>query len=393
MGKKGGDDMTEARRVRLLVRAIFFLQPVAYGAWLPRIPDVAGTLGLTPAGLALVLLGLPVGTVLTLPFAGRIVGAIGARRAMLAGFLIYALALSLPGLATSGPLLFAALVAAGAAISFLELGLNVGADAAEKASGALVMNSAHGFWSLGIMAGSVLGSLLAGLGLSPGFAVPLAALVSVPLGLVAAARLPADTAAATPQTPTADEAPGGFTPPSLALWGICAFVFGVTMTEGAMADWSALFLRQVFAVTGAEAGLGYSLFALMVAVGRFAGDALKLRFGAVVLARTAVGIGLVGIVLVALSSAPVLALFGFALVGLGVSVGFPLAVSAVAALPGVPARNVAALTIAALSGFLVGPLVIGFIAEDAGLRLGLAALGVFLVASLILAGRLSAQKT
>ena len=378
--------MVSAAEVRFLVRAIFFLQPVAYGAWLPRIPDVAGGLQLGPAALALALLGMPVGTLLTLPFAGRIVGRIGARLGMVSGFLIYALAVSLPGLANSQLTLFLALVATGAAIAYLELGLNIGADAAEKATGALVMNSAHGFWSLGIMAGSLLGAGLSALGLVPAVAIPVAALVSVPLGLYAALRLPEDRTVA---VDAAGDAPGGLQMPSLALLGVSAFVFGVTMTEGAMADWSAVFLRQVMGAGGAEAGIGFSVFALLVAAGRFLGDGLKARFGAARLARTALIVGLLGLVIVVMSPVTLVALIGFGLVGLGVSVGFPLAVSAVAALPGVAARNVAVLSIAALTGFLVGPLLIGFIAEGAGLRMGLAALALFLAASAVLAGRLS----
>src|SRR5688500_12588206 len=93
-----------------LTMLVFFLQPIAFGSWLPRIPDVQQTLGLGPAGLALVLLGLPVGTLLTLPFAGPLVGRIGARAAIVFGFMLYAVAVSLPGFAPSAELLFVALV-------------------------------------------------------------------------------------------------------------------------------------------------------------------------------------------------------------------------------------------------------------------------------------------
>src|SRR5690606_8319489 len=155
-----------------LIMLVFFLQPIAFGSWLPRIPEVQGAMGLGPAALALALLGMPCGTLLTLPFAGPLVGRIGARTAIITGFIFYSIAASLPVLAPDPVLLFIALMLAGSSISFVELGLNVEADLVEKSTGKLIMNTSHGCWSLGIMAGSLIGSGFAGLGLAPGLAVP-----------------------------------------------------------------------------------------------------------------------------------------------------------------------------------------------------------------------------
>src|SRR5690606_5709911 len=113
-----------------LVMLAFFLQPVAYGSWLPRIPEIQDALGLGPAALAVALLGMPVGTLLTLPFAGPLVGKIGARTAIISGMIFYSIAACLPVLAPDPTLLFIALMLAGSSISFVELGLNVQADLA-----------------------------------------------------------------------------------------------------------------------------------------------------------------------------------------------------------------------------------------------------------------------
>ena len=102
-----------------LVMLVFFLQPVAYGSWLPRIPEIQASMGLGPAALAVALLGMPVGTLLTLPFAGPLVGRIGARTAIFAGFIFYSIAASLPVIAPNPILLFVALALAGSAISFV----------------------------------------------------------------------------------------------------------------------------------------------------------------------------------------------------------------------------------------------------------------------------------
>ncbi len=364
-----------------LVMLIFFLQPIAFGAWLPRIPDIQAKLGLGTADLAVALLGLPIGTLITLPFAGRLVSRIGGRMAIVYGFVFFLAVVSLPAFAPSAVLLFLALMIVGVALSTVELGMNVEADVTEKATGLIIMSRCHGFWSLGIMAGSLLGVGAIAIGLSPHSSILFTAIVILPVALLASLRLPK-----LPESHHAESAQAGtgFKPPSLALLGICAFVFGVTMTEGAIADWSAVYLRDVMNSEGAQTGLGYSVFAFMVAAGRFSGDYMKRRFGAVAIARGCGIASLAGMLVVLLAPATPLALLGFAAVGVGVSVGFPLAVTAVASLTDrPPASSVATLSFAALSGFLIGPPIIGFLGEHLGLRAGLTVLLLPLFVSLL----------
>ena len=374
--------------VQRLTMLVFFLQPIAFGSWLVRIPEIQLALGLGPAGLAVALLGLPCGTLLTLPFAGPLVGRIGPRTAIIAGFALYSVATSLPAFATDPTVLFLALMLVGSSMSFVELGLNVQADAVEKATGSIIMTTSHGFWSVGIMTGSLIGSGLAALGVAAHWAIALVAIVVLPVAIVSALALPrlADATA----TGQAQRSPWAL--PSWALLGICCFVFGITMTEGAMADWSAIFLRDALGADAGTVGLGYAVFAFMVAAGRFGGDRLKRRFGAVATARICGSLALVGTGLVFAAPNTALALVGFGTIGLGVSVGFPLAVTAAAGLTDRAASaNVAILSFVALLGFLVGPPVIGFVAEHADIRLGIACIAPVLLASLLLTGRLAKQ--
>ena len=373
-----------------LTMLVFFLQPVAFGSWLPRIPDVQQALGLGPAGLALALLGLPCGTLLTLPFAGPLVGKIGPRMAILSGFVLYSLAASLPAFAMNPTMLFLALGLAGSTISFVELGLNVQADAVEKATGSAIMTTSHGFWSVGIMVGSLIGSGLAGLGVEAKWAIMLVAAAILPLALLASSALPVRS----PQAPASETQRSAWALPSWALLGICCFVFGITMTEGAMADWSAIFLRDALGAEAGMVGLGYSVFAMMVAAGRFGGDRLKKRFGAVNTARICGTLALVGAAVLLAAPHTSLALLGFGIIGLGVSVGFPLAVTAAASLVDRPASaNVAVLSFVALLGFLVGPPTIGLVAEQFDVRLGMACLVPVLLVSLLLTGRLATTRS
>lgn len=368
---------------------VFFLQPVAFGSWLPRIPEVQSAMGLGPAALALALLGMPVGTLLTLPFAGPLVGRIGGRMAIIIGFILYSIAASLPVLAPNAGLLFVALMLSGSAISFVELGLNVQADLVEKATGRLLMNTAHGCWSLGIMAGSLIGSGFAGLGIAPAIAVPLLAALVLPVALGAGIALPV-----LHDTPAAGETQrSSWSLPSPALIGICLFVFGITMTEGAMADWSAIFLRDALNAEGGLVGLGYSVFAFMVATGRFGGDFLKRRLGGVNTARLCGSLAVAGAVLLYFSPSVQIALLGFGIIGVGVSVGFPLAVTAAAGIGDRAASaNVAVLSFVALTGFLIGPPLIGLVAEHSNIRLGVACVIPVLIVSVLLTGRLTPNK-
>lgn len=383
--KKGGTRVLNLTPQRLTM-LVFFLQPIAFGSWLPRIPDVQQALGLGPAGLAIVLLGLPAGTLSTLPFAGPLVGRIGARAAIIIGFALYAVAVSLPAFAPNPVLLFIALMACGSTLSFVELGLNVEADKVEKATGSLIMSKSHGFWSLGIMTGSLIGSAFAAAGVAASWSILIVCAATLVIGPLVGRLVPdygPDAHATAP-----GERPHGLRLPGWALLGICFFVFGITMTEGAMADWSAVFLREVMGA-GGEAGIGYSVFAALVATGRFGGDWAKSRIGAPLLARLSVVLALAGIAVLAFAPNMTVALIGFGITGLGASVGFPLAVTAAADLdPARASTNVATLSFIALLGFLVGPPLIGFIGEHIDLRAGLAALLPVLVISLVLSSRL-----
>ncbi len=375
--------------IQTRIMLIFALQPLALGAWLPQIPDVQLRLGMGPAALSLALLGFPAGLLTALPFGGRIGAALGARRLILWGLPAYLALICLPPLATGASSLFLALALTGASMALLELGLNLKADEIEKSGGKLIMSVCHGFWSVGIMAGSLAGVSLVMLALPPYAAVGLVAIVSLPTGLWLADGLPRQTAhvhAAVKSDSSESILPGR------ALLAISLFTFGITIVEGAVADWSGIFMRDEFQQPSGASGLGYAAFAAMVAVGRFAGDRMKARLGAVGSARLCSLMSLAGLAIVLASPNSYAAIAGFALTGFGVSVGFPLAVTAVARLTDRPAASsVAILTFIALSGFLVGPPAIGFVAEYFGIRTGLAMLLPGLAASFFLAGALGTR--
>jgi MFS family permease len=373
--------MTQAR----LIMFIFFLEPLVFGNWLSRIPEVQAGLGLSPAQLALALLGMPIANLMILPFAGRICDWVGARNLLITAFSGMLLILTLPGLAFNIPSLFLILAACGMLLALAELAMNVEAARIEEHCGRLIMSTCHGCWSVGIGVGSFIGATLATFGLTVTESLLLSVVVVLPLAVWTGRQLPD----AEPVKPATDAPALSFLAiPPKALLFVCIFSVGFAVTEGAMGDWSGIFLRDEAGTPTESLGYGYAVFAAMLSAGRFMGDPLRMRLGMVNLARLTVSIGLAGALLLGIASTFWLSAIAFGLIGLGISVAFPMAVTAATATPGSAAGNVAILSAIYVLGFLAGPLVIGGLAEFLGIRIGLMFLIPMLTVSLILTGSL-----
>ncbi|HZP21461.1 MAG TPA: MFS transporter, partial [Bauldia sp.] len=345
--------------------------------------DVQAHLGVGPGDLSLGLLGTPVGTLIALPFAGRLIHRLSARSVIRAAFPFYCLAFLLPGWAWSVPSLFASLLLIGMAQPVVDVAMNVEADRIERDGGRRIMNTCHGFWSAGSMVGGVSGATFAGWGVGVPWHYMVIAAIGVPVSLLLANALPVTARVHRP-----DEMPPPWIAlPTKALLGVCIFAFGMLLVEGSALDWSGSFLQKVIGVSPAATGIGFGAFALFMAGGRFMGDRMSERYGPVLVARTCAVICLFGMIVLATAGSLPIAVAGLAAAGLGVSVAAPLAVSAAAGRRGRPAAvNVAALSLISFGGFLVEPPLVGFVAEYGGLRWGLAATIPAIIASILLAG-------
>jgi len=161
----------------------------------------------------------------------------------------------------------------------------------------------------------------------------------------------------------------------VALVLIAAFMFVVTLTEGVMADWAAVYMAERLGSPGAQAALAVTVFSALMATGRFLGDIFKARFGAVWHARISVICAVAGLLVVIAPMPPALAYAGFGLLGLGVAAAYPLGVSAIAALDDrYEAPNIAFAATMAMGGFLIGPPLIGFLSEAFSLTVAFSAL-------------------
>ena len=370
------------------VMGIFFIQPVVLGVWLALIPKVQSGLNLDTSQLALGLMGTPAGMLMTLPFAGKMANTFGIRKILYIGFPVYFFSITLIGQAGGLYSLLLVLFLIGVCGSLLTLALNVHAGRVEKHTKRVIMNRCHGFWSLGIMAGSFLGSVLESES-TVWLILIICASASFPLALLLCLGLPSYE-----NVNSAEMSPAlVITQFPAILIGICFFTFGISMTEGAMANWASVYVKEMLGPEAQGTGYGFGLFAAFVAFGRFFGDSLKIKLGTIKVARIFVNISILGLIFLVIANDLWLALAGFALIGLGVSVGFPLAVTAAASIDDKrEASYVAFLSLIALIGFLVGPPIIGFLAKTTNIKTGLTMLFPGLLLSLFLSSKLRSSK-
>ena len=373
-----------------LIMAVFFIQAVAITNWFPRIPDVQQRLGLSPGELSICLLAMSLGTSFMTIFNGPLIARFSARTVMSVGMCAYYMMLVLPGLAWNGPTLFVFLFVLGLAYVLVDVAMNVEAARIQDAVRRRIMSTCHGFWSLGAVVGSIMGGQFAEASVPTWLHLLIVGVVLVPIGLMPARALPVLAAA---KTASAGKRPR-IALPTVALAGVCVYVFGAVLAELSARNWGAAFLRDMLGTSAAATGWGLGAFSLTMAVGRLAGDRLADRFGPVALGRVCAFTAVAGMAALVVANGLALALIGFAAIGFGVSVGFPLALTAAAAYRDrPPAINVASVALIAYSGSLVGPPLVGFVADGAGLRIGLASLLPLMVLSALFAGALAPRTT
>ena len=364
-------------RARGGVGAVFFLNGFGYGSWVPRLAEIKDRLDLSEGQLGLALFMAAVGALFAMPLTGALAGRHGSRAATTLTVALYGLAV--PGLALAPGLvgLGLALLAVGAASGALDVSMNAQGVAVERRYRRPIMSSLHGMFSLGAMAGAGATGLVAGsLDLFPHF-LGVGALV-VAVGLFACR----------PMLPSSDEegAKGpGFVRPRLGvlLPGVVALC--ALLSEGAIGDWSAVYLSGSLGAGTTLAATAFAAFSLAMAVGRFAGDRLVARVGGDVVVRAGGALAAAGLAATLLADQPVVAVIGFALVGAGLSCTFPVVLSAAARNPEMPpSAAIAAVCTLGYLGFLVGPPAIGGLAELIGLpaALGLVVLLCALIAAL-----------
>ncbi len=363
---------------QIRIYGAFFVYAFAMGGIFPRLGDIQSVMGVGEGALGAALFGTGLGTFFSLTFASPLLDRIGYRPTLMTGIIALAIGIALTGFATSPLILFCILFCNGLVIGAIEVVVNVEADRTEHWLGRRVMNRCHAFWSFGFFGAGLVGAGAKGIGLS----VVTHLFLVVPFVLIATFLLlgrfsPADARS----TETTDTKPK-FAAPTLGILALVGFTLSSMLLEGAGSDWSAIYMRNVFAETPFIVGFAFAIGALAQAVARFFADGVVERFGPLNVARLSIGLMMAGALSVTFAPHPWIALIGFALSGAGTSTIFPLAMSAAAQRSDrAAAINVAALAQLSFVAFLVGPPALGFIAEHFGIRMSFAVCIPFVVLS------------
>lgn len=373
---------------RLAVSAMFLANGFVMGAWAPQIPLLLPRHGIGEAALGLLILGLGLGAVAAMLFAGRLIGRFGSARTLRALALSIVPVLPVVVFAPNLWLLAPAMAVMGALIGCMDVAMNANAVEVERRLGRAIMSASHGFWSLGGFVGGALGGLvIARLGaewqavLTAGVAAALVA-GAMPFLLVTA---PAPRSAGAPRD--------RLLPRDAGLWLLGVLALFAMVPEGAVLDWGALYLRDELGAGVAGSGLAFASFAGAMAVMRFAGDGVRNRIGAVATLRWSGIVGAAGLTAAALSPTDFGAVAAFAVAGLGVANMVPVIFSAAGNHTGMtPGAAMATVTMVGYSGILIAPSSIGFVAEAAGFRLTFGTLALLLLVVSAMAGRAAAAE-
>ena len=350
---------------RLATFLVFSVNGAMIGTCVAHIPWLQGHLGISKATLGLCLLCMAAGALVSMPLTGQLIDRRPTATVTRSATLVFCLMPALPLLATSPYTLGAILFVFGANNGAMDVAMNAHGVAIQKELDRPVMSSLHGGWSIGGFAAAGLVAVAAAAGLDPRVESLLVGLALLLLSLWITRRLGAASAHSS--------AGHGLAPPTRPVILIGALCFLVMLTEGAIGDWSGIYLRQNAGASPAAAAMAFSGFSLGMAVARLGGDVVNARIGAGRLLRA--GTALVAIALggVLLIGEMVPAVIGFALCGLGIANAVPLLFSAAGRI-NPPGTSLAAAFTLGYTGFVVGPPVIGLLSDQIGLSRTLALL-------------------
>jgi predicted MFS family arabinose efflux permease len=371
------------RRATRAVYAVFILSGFAFASWASRIPSIRDALDLSPRTLGLVLLAIAVGSVVSMPLAGVVVGRLGTARTVAVMALVAAAGLATAGLGypVGVALVLVGLFALGVGNGTWDVAMNVEGSAVEQELGRAIMPRFHAGFSVGTVAGALIGAGMVAFGVSATVhLVGVAGFVAVAVPLAVRDFLPDVDP---PHEDGERRNPlSAWTEPRTVLIGL--FVFAAAFTEGTGNDWLGVAMIDGYGAAAALGALTFAIFLSAMTLGRWFGPGLIDRHGRVLTVRIFAVLALVGLALVVWGSALPVAMAGAALWGLGTALGFPVGMSAAGDDPAhAPARVSVVATIGYIA-FLAGPPLIGFLGEHTGtlhaltVTAGLVALGLMI---------------
>lgn len=369
------------RKARIAIALVFFVNGTIFASWIPFIPLVRDHYNLSEGQLGLMLLCITIGAIVTLPITGVIISRTGSTLLIRLAALGNCLILPVIIFSTNIYCTIGTLVIFGVCNGMIDVAMNSQAVEIEKRYQRHIMSSFHAMFSLGGLTGSGLASLFLNRGFSPeqyiGF-IFVTMLITVTI--IQFYFLPNRETILKREE---DHHEWLFPTGNLLLLGLLGML--VLMGEGAMADWSAVFMTDTLNTDIQKAALAYAAFSLTMTLARFGGDVMTAHLGPTLITRLGSGLAGLGLLIALISNNEWVAILGFALVGIGVANVVPVIFSAAgSAVKDSPGKGIAAVSTAGYFGFLAGPPLIGFVAEVTNLSvaMGVVAAGFFIVTAM-----------
>ncbi|MEO0331915.1 MAG: MFS transporter [Bacteroidota bacterium] len=379
--------MTPLQKARIAVSVIFFVNGAGFASWVPHIPMIRKRFNLSESELGLTLLIIAIGAILAMPVAGGLVEKLGSKRIVSfasVGFcILLAVLLLMPNYLSLAVLLFLFGMVNGS----MDVAMNAHGVLMEQKYRQAIMSSFHGLFSSGGLVGAGLASAFLAIGFTPAQHMVITLSILFILVLVALKfLLPPEKVEKNDST---KKEPLLVFPSQPLVWYLALLGFFILMAEGAMADWTAIHIMDLPNATASLAAIGFAAFSLTMATGRLLGDRIVRAVGRPKVLRFGSLIAAIGLLVVFLIPEIWGAIIGFGLVGVGLSNVIPIIFSSAGyANPKAPGRGIAAVTTMGYFGFLIGPPLIGFIAEGISLNGAWLMLAIFLGVVVVLAPRI-----
>lgn len=378
-------------RWRIGVGVAFGLGGLNLATWGPRLPTIKQDLRLDDGALGLLVAGMTVASIIGLIGSSALLSRLGARRAITLMMSLLAVGVAIIGLgsgvAHSPALVEVGFLCVGSGLGASDVMINVEASALEQASGRVLMPLLHACWSAGAVVGSGIGAAAAALAVPPAWQFLAESVLTLVAIMIAVRGLPdAEPAAPEEARPVRERLRtwlGGWADLRLLVIGVV--MLGVELGEGSANTWLTLGVAQGHDQTNAIAALFFTVFAASETTARVLGGPLVDRLGRVGAVRVTTVLGAIGLIAFILGGPPWLVLTGTVLWAIGVSMGFPLGMSAAAESGPNSAARVSVVASVGYLANLGGPPVVGFLSQGVGLLNAFWLLVVFMVIALLAA--------
>lgn len=378
------NEKQQVMRLRFALSSFFFAHGMVFSSWASRIPSIKAFLDISEGQLGLLLLLMPLGQICTMPLAGKLVNRLGSKQIIQVGFLLYPLVLCIIGLTQSYTQLAICLFLFGVMGNFCNISINTQGIEVEAKAQKSLMSSFHGAWSISSFAGALLGLLLLSLGISTFIHFIMVYGIVLLVWFFNRNKL-LDVRADVIQSKDSIFKQLDKTLLQLGVIGFLSMAI-----EGAMFDWSGVYFQNIVLAPEHLVIVGYTSFVLMMSIGRFLGDSLVRKFGRKSVIQCSGMLMSFGLILSVIFPQLWICTFAFMLVGLGGSCSIPTVFGAAGKHTKVSA-SIALTLVSTISflGFLMGPPLIGFIAEISDLRYSYLLFSCFGFIMFFMAGRMS----